>query len=153
VLTPELLIADEPVSSLDISIQVQIIGLLDSLRRELGLAMIFISHDIRVVRFLSDRIAVMYMGRIVESATTDELFNRPLHPYSRELFSAVPSLDPKARSRGDDRKSEVPSLLSLPKGCAFASRCPEASQTCLENSPALSEVSPGHRVACWRTAG
>lgn len=144
---PELLIADEPLSALDVSIQAQILQLLLDLRDSLGLTMIFISHDLRVVRYLSDDVAVMYLGKIVERAPTADLFVRPQHPYTIALLSAVPEV-------GDGRRGEVviegepPSAVRIPQGCRFHPRCPWKVDRCLRESPELREVLPGHQAAC-----
>jgi oligopeptide/dipeptide ABC transporter ATP-binding protein len=144
---PELLIADEPLSALDVSIQAQILQLLIDLRASLGLTMIFISHDLRVVRYLSDEVAVMYLGKIVEWAPTAELFARPQHPYTIALLSAVPEV-------GGERREEIPiegeppSAVRVPQGCRFHPRCPWAIDRCLRESPALKEILPGHAAAC-----
>jgi peptide/nickel transport system ATP-binding protein len=144
---PELLIADEPLSALDVSIQAQILQLLLDLRASLGLTMIFISHDLRVVRYLSDEVAVMYLGKIVEWAPTAELFARPQHPYTIALLSAVPEV-------GGERREEIPiegeppSAVRVPQGCRFHPRCPWAIDRCLRESPALKEILPGHAAAC-----
>jgi oligopeptide/dipeptide ABC transporter ATP-binding protein len=144
---PELLIADEPLSALDVSIQAQILQLLLDLRASLGLTMIFISHDLRVVRYLSDEVAVMYLGKIVERAPTAELFARPQHPYTIALLSAVPEV-------GGDRREilpiegEPPSAVRIPAGCRFHPRCPWRIARCREESPELTAIGPGHAVAC-----
>jgi oligopeptide transport system ATP-binding protein len=144
---PELLIADEPLSALDVSIQAQILQLLLDLRASLGLTMIFISHDLRVVRYLSDDVAVMYLGKIVECAPTADLFTRPQHPYTIALLSAVPEV-------GDGQRDEVPiegeppSAVNVPPGCRFHPRCPWKVERCLHESPELKELLPGHFAAC-----
>jgi len=143
---PELLIADEPLSALDVSIQAQILQLLLDLRASLGLTMIFISHDLRVVRYLSDEVAVMYLGKIVEWAPTAELFARPQHPYTIALLSAVPEV-------GGGREEipiegEPPSAVRVPHGCRFHPRCPWKMDRCLQESPELKEILPGHAAAC-----
>ncbi len=144
---PELLIADEPLSALDVSIQAQILQLLLDLRTSLGLTMIFISHDLRVVRYLSDEVAVMYLGKIVERAPTARLFARPQHPYTAALLSAVPEV-------GGDRRDtipiegEPPSAVRVPEGCRFHPRCAWREERCLRQSPELKELGPAHFVAC-----
>ena len=149
---PELLVCDEPVSALDVAIQAQILNLMQRLQRALNLTYLFISHDLGVVRHVCDRMAVMYLGVIVEMATREELFARPLHPYTVALWSAAPSFDP--RQRGRDRRirlsGDPPSPIHLPSGCRFAGRCPAAVPACSEAEPPLSEVSPGHWVRCSR---
>jgi oligopeptide transport system ATP-binding protein len=144
---PELLIADEPLSALDVSIQAQILQLLLDLRASLGLTMIFISHDLRVVRYLSDEVAVMYLGTIVERAPTVELFARPQHPYTAALLSAVPEVG-GARREPAPIEGEPPSAVRIPAGCRFHPRCPVRVARCQTESPALAALLPGHVVAC-----
>jgi oligopeptide/dipeptide ABC transporter ATP-binding protein len=144
---PELLIADEPLSALDVSIQAQILQLLLDLRESLGLTMIFISHDLRVVRYLSDEVAVMYLGRIVEHAPTAELFARPQHPYTIALLSAVPEVG-GARRELAPIEGEPPSAVRVPSGCRFHPRCPLREARCAVESPGLEELLPRHLVAC-----
>ena len=150
VTNPSFVICDEPVSALDVSIQAQVINLLRELQVRLNLTYMFISHDLRVVRYLSDRVAVMYLGRIIEIAPTEGLFVSPRHPYTRALLSAVP------RARWEDSgvsqivlKGEVPSPINPPAGCHFAPRCPIAEASCSQATPLLREVAPGHKVACF----
>ena len=148
---PSLLLADEPVSALDVSIQAQIINLLGDLQREQGLAMIFISHDLGVVRHIAHRVAVMYLGRIVESAPREDLFREPLHPYTRLLLSAMPDVDAVISEDGErfvQARGEPPSPLNPPEGCVFHPRCPLARPECSKEVPGLVEKKPGHRVAC-----
>ena len=149
-LQPTLIICDEPVSALDVSIQAQIINLLESLRETLHLAYLFIAHDLSVVRHLCHRVAVMYLGRIVELAPCDALYEHPLHPYTRALLSAVPIPDPEieARQQRVPLAGEVPSPLNPPDGCVFHPRCPLAVDSCRRQVPVLREMAPGHWVAC-----
>jgi oligopeptide/dipeptide ABC transporter ATP-binding protein len=148
---PDFIVCDEPVSGLDVSVQAQIINLLDDLRGALGLSLLFISHDLRVVEHISDRVAVMYLGRIVELADTAELFQRPLHPYTQALLSSAPSLAPGQRSERSPLQGDVPSPVEPPPGCRFQSRCPLADDRCGHESPSLCEASPGHLAACFKT--
>lgn len=148
ILNPKVLVLDEPVSALDVSIQSQMLNMLRQLQRDRRLTMLFITHDISVVRYISDRIGIMYLGRIVEEAPTDELFREQLHPYTRALLSAVP--DPIQRGRRERMvlKGEMPSPLSPPSGCAFHTRCPLATERCKRETPELKEYRPGHKAAC-----
>ncbi|MGE0240619.1 MAG: ABC transporter ATP-binding protein [Parvibaculaceae bacterium] len=145
---PRLIIADEPVSALDASVQAQIINLLEDLRARLGIAIMFIAHDLNVVRHVSDRIAVMYLGEIVEVAETETLFARPEHPYTRGLLAAIPMPDPKQRSMAPGIEGEVPDPLAPPLGCGFSTRCPFVLAACRAEHPALREGEPGHSVRC-----
>jgi oligopeptide/dipeptide ABC transporter ATP-binding protein len=147
--SPDLIIADEPVSALDVSIQAQIINLLKDLQEALGLTYLFIAHDLGVVEYISDRVAVMYLGRIVELAPAAQLYREPRHPYTQALLSAVPSLDPGVRRKRVLLPGDVPSPANVPRGCAFHTRCPHAMSICREQSPPFREVDPGHRTACW----
>ena len=147
---PEFIVCDEPVSALDVSIQSQIVNMLEDMQKDLRLTYLFISHDISVVRHISQRIGVMYLGRLVELAESLELYRNPLHPYTRALLSAVPIPDPRT-TRGRKRhilKGEIPNPLDLPRGCPFSSLCPQAKDICRETVPELKELSPGHNTAC-----
>jgi peptide/nickel transport system ATP-binding protein len=150
---PRLVVADEAVSALDVSVRAQILNLLVDLRERLGLAYLFVSHDLGVIRFLSHRVAVMYLGKLVEVAPTDELFKQPLHPYTQALLAAIPAVGDGGASIFDDPtrllEGELPNPIDLPRGCRFASRCPHRMARCEEAEPALREVAPGHAVACY----
>jgi len=148
-LSPSLIIADEPVSALDVSIQAQIINLLIELQKRLNLTILFISHDLRVIRYITQRTAVMYLGKIVEIGKTEELFRTPLHPYTNILLKASPKLDPTKRSKDYAIQGEVPSPIDVPDGCLFHPRCPRCMERCKVKHPELMEVSPGHFVACY----
>lgn len=149
-LNPKLIVCDEPVSALDVSIQSQIINLLIELQEELGLSYLFISHDLSVVEHMCDRVAVMYLGRIVEMAPTEQLYSRRLHPYTRALLSAVPVPDPTVESEEILLEGSVPSPIDPPKGCHFKTRCPYATEACSDSVPELVEREPGHWVRCLR---
>jgi oligopeptide transport system ATP-binding protein len=144
---PEFIVADEPVSALDVSIQAQIINLLKDLKRKFGLTYLLISHDLAVVEHLSDRISVMYLGKIVESAPTREIFQSPRHPYTQALISAVPIPDPKAKRQRIVLKGEIPNSINPPSGCRFRTRCPYAYSEC-EREPDYREIAPDHYAAC-----
>jgi oligopeptide transport system ATP-binding protein len=150
---PELVICDEPVSALDVSVQAQIINLLKELQKEYGLTYLFITHDLSVVKYLCDRIAAMYLGRVVELGTNEDIVSAPAHPYTQALFAAIPVPDPGSRHKDVLLKGSVPSPVDPPKGCRFHTRCPAAlvgdrMRRCSTQSPALQEVSPGHSSAC-----
>jgi oligopeptide/dipeptide ABC transporter ATP-binding protein len=147
-LGPRLIIADEPVSALDVSVQAQVLNLLQQLQQQLGLTIIFIAHDLSVVEHISDRIAVMYVGKIAEMADTNELLQRPLHPYTEALLSAIPPADPDIQTERIRLEGEVPSPANPPSGCVFHPRCRYAQAVCSQEEPTLEEVSPGHYVSC-----
>lgn len=147
-LEPKLLICDEPVSALDVSIQAQILNLLMDLKDEFNFSYLFIAHDLSVVRHISDRLGVMYLGSIVEMGDKHTLFTNPVHPYTKVLFAAVPTVGEKPLVQGIDAKGEIPSPVNLPKGCYFSDRCPYATDRCLQEKPVLREVEPGHMAAC-----
>ena len=145
---PKLLIADEPVSALDVSIQSQVINLLVELRRKYSLTMLFISHDLGVVEYISDRVAIMYLGRIVEMASTEEIFNNPIHPYTKALLQSIPQINRKQMLKNSILEGEIPSPINPPSGCTFHTRCEFATEQCSRDVPSLCEVSPGHFVSC-----
>ncbi len=149
-MNPEFIVCDEPVSALDVSIQAQVVNLLEDLREKFGLTYLFIAHDLSVVRHLCQRVAVMYLGHIVEMADSDALFDNPQHPYTRALLAAVPVPDPDVEQGRDFQpvKGEVPSPMNPPSGCVFHPRCPIAVERCSKESPQPREIKPGHMVAC-----
>ena len=145
---PKLVICDEPVSALDVSIQAQIINLLKKLQRDMNLAYVFISHDLSVVKFISDKIGVMYLGAMVEFGTKEDIFRNPLHPYTKALFSAVPNPDPTAKTERIKLQGDIPSPANPPKGCRFHTRCPYATEVCRHVVPEYQEYGEGHFAAC-----
>jgi oligopeptide/dipeptide ABC transporter ATP-binding protein len=147
---PQLLIADEPTTALDVTIQAQILDLVIKLRKELGTAIIMITHDLGVIAEITDRVMVMYTGSIMESASTLELFEKPLHPYTRGLLKSIPGTGATEENELYEIKGAVPSLLNLPQGCNFNTRCPMAVDICTQKRPELREIYPEHNVACWR---
>ena len=147
-LNPLAIICDEPVSALDVSIQAQVINLLAQLQEQMNLSYLFIAHDLSVVEHISDRVAVMYLGRIVELATDKELYQNPLHPYSRALLSAVPIPDPEIQRKKIVLQGDVPSPINPPSGCSFHTRCPECKEVCSRQEPTLQDMGDGHWVAC-----
>jgi oligopeptide/dipeptide ABC transporter ATP-binding protein len=147
---PSLIICDEPVSALDVSIQAQIINLLKGLQRQLDISYLFIAHDLNVVGYISDTVAVMYLGHIMECAPAEELFDNPLHPYTLALLSAIPNIDPDKKGIRQALTGEVPSPFNPPPGCKFQGRCPIAEAKCRQEEIAFQEVSEGHTVRCWK---
>ena len=150
ILKPEIIVCDEPVSALDVSIQAQVVNLLKELREKENLSYVFIAHDMSVVKYISDRIGVMYLGHLVEEAPTDELFSNTLHPYSKALLSAVPDTDVHAKKERIHLKGDLPSPIDPPGGCVFHTRCPYATERCNTEKPELTGVGNGHKVACLR---
>lgn len=147
-LEPDLVICDEPISALDVSVQAQVVNMLEDLQAELGLTYLFITHDLSMVRHISDRIGVMYLGKIVELATSPDLYHRPSHPYSRALLSAIPVPDPEAARAVEPMQGEIPTAIDIPSGCRFRTRCPLAVELCAQVEPPLNDIGDGHLSAC-----
>ncbi len=152
-LRPDFIICDEPVSALDVSIQSQVLNILKDLQIEFGLTYLFIAHNLSVVEHVSDRVAVMYLGKMVELTTREELFRNPLHPYTKALMSAIPVPNPRLKRQRTILKGDVPSPLNPPSGCRFHPRCPVAVEKCSHEEPQFKELSPDHWVACWVAEG
>ena len=150
ILEPKLVVCDEPVSALDVSIQSQVLNLLAEVKKEMNITYVFISHNMSVVRYISDRVGVMYLGHLVELAGTEELYNNPLHPYTQALISTVPEPDPHVKREQIMLKGDIPSPLNPPSGCIFHNRCPYNEPICQDQMPPLVEIKPGHFVACYR---
>lgn len=152
VMEPELVVADEPISALDVSIQAQVVNVLEDLQQELGLTYLFVAHDLSMVRHISDRIGVMYLGKIVESGDSDEVYDNPCHPYTQALLASIPIADPKRALSLENCgiEGDLPSPLHIPSGCRFHTRCPYATEQCRQQEPELEERTPGHMVACWK---
>jgi oligopeptide/dipeptide ABC transporter ATP-binding protein len=149
-----LIVCDEPISSLDVSIQAQVVNLMEELQEQMGLTYLFIAHDLSMVRHISDRMAVMYLGKVVELTDRDEIYDNPLHPYTQALMSAVPVPDPEIEEKRQRiiLEGDLPSPANPPSGCNFNTRCPVAMEECFAGEPEFKEVTPGHWVACFRVS-
>ena len=150
IVNPELVVCDEPVSALDVSVQSQILNLLVDMQKKRKLTYLFISHDMAVIRYVSDRVGVMYLGHLVEEADTAELFRNPRHPYTQVLLSAVPSPNPHVRKQRTVLEGDLPSPIDPPAGCVFHTRCPYATERCRRETPEMRSVGEGHKLACHR---
>ena len=150
ILNPKVIVCDEPVSALDVSIQAQIINLMQDLREQYDISFLFIAHDMSVVKYISDKIGVMYLGHLMEEAKTDELFENTLHPYAQALLSAVPNASPHVKKERIMLQGDLPSPMNPPSGCVFHTRCPYATEDCSVRVPKLQEIQPGHKVACLK---
>jgi peptide/nickel transport system ATP-binding protein len=150
ILKPEFMVADEPVSMIDVSLRTTIIDLMLGFRKELGLTYLFVTHDLAVAKYISDRIAIMYLGKIVEMGDKKEIFSNPMHPYTQALLFAIPIPDPERKRKAVELKGEVPSAINVPSGCRFRTRCPKAEKNCMETEPEMIAISPDHFVACYR---
>ncbi len=149
-MNPDFIVADEPVSALDVSVQAQVVNLMQDLQERFGLTYLFISHGLAVVKHISTRVGVMYLGKLVELAPAEEIYSRPLHPYTQALLAAIPAPDPDAKKVAAQKLGgDVPSPMSPPPGCRFHTRCPHASEQCRAEEPKFTEISPGHFVACF----
>lgn len=151
-LRPKFIICDEPISALDVSIQAQVVNLLKDVQKELGLTLLFIAHDLSMVRYISDRVAVMYLGHLMEVGTTEEFYSRPLHPYTKALLSAIPIADPEEQRKRVqiELEGDVPSPINMQPGCRFVDRCPYGDDSCRGRDPEMEEVLPGQYVACFK---
>jgi oligopeptide/dipeptide ABC transporter ATP-binding protein len=149
ILEPEFIVADEPVSMIDVSLRMTIIDLMLDLRKELGLTYLFITHDLAIAKYISDKIAIMYLGKIVEMGDKNEIFTHPMHPYTQALLLAIPVPNPERKRRIIELRGEVPSAINIPTGCRFRTRCPCPENQCEEKEPDLIPVSPNHSVACF----